>query len=562
MAGASPWLDAVDELVDACAANGRPDLAGRLRRKRARLLDPHLRVQVIGEPNQGKSELVNALVNAPVCPVGDDCGPHVTTVVHHAAAPAAVLVGGSRRLPVPVDRVGAELGAHPEVVTAEIGIPRTLLARGVVLVDSPSTEPEAGLDADVVVLAAEATRELSTAELGLLARAVKHCPEIIVALTKIDLAPRWRQLAQRGAQDLARANVPATVLGVSAALRLRAARTDDHALNAESGFTELVQRLQAMAAAKAAVLAPRAAAVLVRHAVDELSRNLAAELGAWPDGSAEPDLPTVEELRRESVRCQTMLADEMADLASDLEFDLRDRARRILREVDRTFEVADPLRHWPGFEQWLEANLADAAEAHFTWLVQRCAWIADKVAHHFPAPCEAPALPPGVGTDDFGALERPRLEPFTLGQKAFTGLRGSYGGVLMAGLVTSLAVGLPLISPISIGAGVLFGGKSIQEEGENRRRRRQAAAKAAAQRHVDDFFLRFGKDCKDASRYVQRGLRDHFAALAAELIEDAANSRRSAVAAREHRQREIRRQLEHLVALDGRVTQPRLESTA
>ena len=508
---------------------------------------------VVGEPNQGKSQLVNALVNAPVCAVDDDVSTVVPTVVRHSDEPSAVLVGPSRRTPVPIDRITEPIAidsADGEVLAAEVGIPRRLLANGLVLVDAPPGHvPD---DADVVVLATEAGRELSDAELALLDQVRAWCPEIVVALTKIDLSPRWRDVAQRDRARLAAAGVPATLLPVSAALRLQAADTDDHTLNAESGFTDLVERLQAIAAAKPARLAPREAALAVHAAAGQLVEALQAELTS--NGTPATDLRRdAEQVRAAAARCQTTLADDFADLTSDLDFDLRDRARRILREIDTAFDTADPSTQWTEFDEWLRAELAGAADANFSWLLQRCQWIADKAAHGFPH--QPPAVPieeSAWGYAGAGELNRPRLEGFTLSQRAFTGLRGSYGGVLMFGLVTSLTIGLPLFNPISLGAGLLFGGKSIHEEGESRLRRRQAAAKAAAQRHVDDFFLRFGKDSRDTMRHIQRGLRDHFAGLATGLREQQG----AAVERREHRHREIRAELERLVALHARISTP------
>ena len=553
---APPWLDTLDRVIGACTAYGHPELAHRLRRARGRLLDPTLRVLVAGEPNQGKSQLVNALVNAPVCAVDDDVSTTVPTVVRHAEVASAVLVGAAARTPVPIEQLGERLADDPgsrggrgdELVGAEIGIPRALLSRGLELVDSPPvTDPgwqrtaEAAGDADVVLLASEATGELSAAELELLRVLGSRCPELVIALTKIDMAPRWRQVAERDQQLLAAAGLSATLVPVSAALRLHAAETGDQALNAESGFAELIERLQRLMAAKRTVLAPRAAAVAVRTAIDELAGALRAELS---DQGSQRDAHRLDELRRGSAHSQTVLNDEMADLAAELDYDLRDRARRILREVDRVFDNADPLVEWDAFEQWLRDNLVEAADTTFGWLVQRCHWIADKVAESFPHPCEVPPDSTGFGYQDpfeeISGLEQPRLDRFTLGQKAFTAMRGSYGGLLMVGLVTSLTVGLPLINPIAVGAGVVFGGKSIMEEGENRLRRRQTAARSAAQRHVDDFFLRFGKDCKDLVRHVHRGLRDHFTELATRLQDE--------IVERDRRNRELRRELEQLLA--------------
>ena len=65
-------VDLLDRALAVTATADRPDLTARLEAARRRLQDPHVRVLVVGEFKQGKSQLVNALVNAPVCPVDDD----------------------------------------------------------------------------------------------------------------------------------------------------------------------------------------------------------------------------------------------------------------------------------------------------------------------------------------------------------------------------------------------------------------------------------------------------------------------------------------------------------
>ena len=85
-------VDLVDLALKATAAYGRPDLGARLAQTRKRLVDPNVRVLVVGEFKQGKSQLVNALVNAPVCPVDDDVATAVPTVVRHADTVQVALV--------------------------------------------------------------------------------------------------------------------------------------------------------------------------------------------------------------------------------------------------------------------------------------------------------------------------------------------------------------------------------------------------------------------------------------------------------------------------------------
>ncbi|MBM0258175.1 dynamin family protein [Micromonospora sp. 4G55] len=112
------WLDVLDGIARTCREHGRADLLQAVRQKRAQLLDPKLRVLVVGEPNQGKSQLVNAIVNAPVCPVGDGRTTVLPTVVQHAEVASATVVQAAsapgtpapttaERTPVPLDQIAA-----------------------------------------------------------------------------------------------------------------------------------------------------------------------------------------------------------------------------------------------------------------------------------------------------------------------------------------------------------------------------------------------------------------------------------------------------------------------
>ncbi|MCP2262429.1 Dynamin family protein [Streptoalloteichus tenebrarius] len=579
---ASSWLKVLDETIGICDAHGRPDLASALRRRRVRLLDPHLRVVVVGEAKQGKSQLVNALVNAPVCPVGDDVPPTAPTVVQHAASPAAFLVARpsepgapTTRTPVPVDRVARESAARAGLLRVEVGVPRGLLAGGLSFVDTPPVGEGGGArgdetlaalaDADAVVVVSDATAELSPAALDLVRRVAASCPAVLCVLTKIDLVPGWRDVLERNRSLLASAGLAAPQFPVSATLRLRAADTGDRALNAESGFPALLCHLQREVLARRDQLARHVVATSVAAVLEPLVVRARADLErprrAAPAATRlEEAQRQLDELRRRSTRCHQILADEMADLASDMDYDLRERTRTVLREVDRILDDADPLVVWETVEDWLGRNLSEVAEASATWLAERCRWIAEKAAAVLPVPgAEAGAgtvSALGVAPDELSSVDMPRIERFTVAQKTFIGLKSSYGGVLMFGLVTSLA-GLPLINPVSLGAGAVFAGKSVRDESRSRLQRRQALAKAAVQRHVDDFFLRFGKDCRDAARHVHRALRDHFTAVAEEVqervVESARLAREAATAEALDRERRTR-ELERLLTLRRRAS--------
>ncbi|MEU4531409.1 dynamin family protein [Micromonospora ureilytica] len=593
------WLDVLDEIARTCTAHGRGDLLQTVRQKRAQLLDPTLRVLVIGEPNQGKSQLINAIINAPACPVGDGRTTVLPTVVQHAEVPTAAVAQASppapghptgtatavtvERTPVALNQVAAGVaglvgrrpGGGPAYV--EIGLPRAMLGAGLVLVDTPGTDEVAGIGAaasvaaparaDTVLLVSDSTRELSVAELNMLLHIMRSHPNVIVVQSKTDLVADWRTVAERNRQHLAEAGVPATLIPVSAALRLRAAAADDRVLNAESGFPALIARLQRDMSGKADHLARAAVQTVARTVVEQLAAPLRAELAtqeaeeqSGPISRLHAAQREVDELRRCSTRWQNTLTDEITDLLADLEYDLRDRTRQILRAVDEAFDTADPLVAWDTFQDWLERSLVEAAEANHEWLIQRCDWIARRVAANFDR-YGYDVLPPWSMTmpDDIGQrlpeLQRPTIDRFTTGQKLFTGMKGSYGGMLMFGLATTLA-GMPMINPVSVGIGALFGGKSISDESKQLLRRRQATVKTAIQRHVDDVFVRIIRDCRDAARQVQRMLRDHFTGLTEELQEAIVQSFRSAkqeadtdASLRDQRQREIRLKMTRLAAV-------------
>jgi hypothetical protein len=581
------WLDVLDATIRTCTEHGRPELAGRLWQRRAQLLDPSLRVLVAGGARQGKSQLINALINAPVCVTGDDRGTAVPTVIRHAGQPTAQLIrGDADRIALAADRPAEslveKLGGLPSPgreLHAEVGLPRELLAAGLQLVDTPPL-PTSGAEAidrlreladtgraDVLLFACEAGRELSDAELALLADLATRLPGLVVSFTKTDYTPDWRRGVETNRMRLVQAGVAATVVPTSSALRVHATRTGDGALNGESGFPQLIAVLQALIAAKPERLSRAAVGLLGRTVAEELAAPLRESLTAQRAETGRSAAMTrlheaqrrMDELRKCTTRWQSRLADEVGDLMSDIEHDLRERTRAVIARSDEIFAESDPARVWDEFEPWLREALQETARTSLGWLGDRAAWLARSVAAEFPPELGQvlPSWVPAVGdlpsrvTD----LTTPPVEKFTLSQKVFTGLRGSYGGVLMFGLATSLT-GMSLINPISLSGGALFGGKSIREEGRSLLKRRQAAARAAVQRHVDEIFIGMAKDAKDSVRRIQRALRDHYTAVTEDLQDSIVDSLRTAKAAadqeataRETRARRVEQELIRLAGL-------------
>ncbi|WP_238702482.1 dynamin family protein [Microbacterium caowuchunii] len=532
-------------------ALGRGDLVNRLEQARARLLDPHVRVAIVGQFKQGKSKLVNALVNAPACLVDDDVATTVPTSVGYGEEPsAAVMVrphGGTdadiTRVSVPLDRLedyvsadgAAELDG--DVVGAEVFLPREILKGGLRLVDSPGvggqestrslTTLAALSTAHAVLLVSDASQEYTESEMQFLDHAMRISPNVAAVLSKTDVYPQWQQIERIDRSHLGDVGkIP--LFAVSSDLRLLAAKEQDRELNDESGFPALVAHLRREVLGHAESLHQRSTVHDLGSVLDQLSMTIDSELNALLHPERTPAMilrledakARADEFRGRSARWQVTLSDGVADLMSDTEHDLRDRLRKVQREAEAAIDAGDPGPIWSQIAQWLDERVATVVAENFVWTSERARWLTERVADEF---LRDDTLIPyiEVGATD-GVLDP--VEPLQLldegrlsaAEKIYVGVRGSYGGVLMVGLATSV-VGLSLLNPLSLLAGVVVGRKAYREDMATRLARRQAEAKNLVRRHIDDVVFQTGKQLKDRLRLVQRTARDHFGSIADEL---------------------------------------------
>ncbi|MGB6072239.1 MAG: dynamin family protein [Rhodococcus sp. (in: high G+C Gram-positive bacteria)] len=539
---------------------GRSDLVDRVEAARSRVLDPRRRIIVVGPLKQGKSQFVNSLLNLTVCSVGDDETTAIPTVVSNAESLSAQLVladPGNEpiRVDVPPEQITTVTPASPlaqgrEVLRLDIGVASPLLADGLVLVDTPGvgghTNPHAagtlGLipSSDAVLVVSDASREFTEPELSFLRQVQGLCPAVAVLITKIDLYPHWRQIVEANRGHLERAGIDVQMLPVSSLLRSHALRLNDEELNAESGFQQLYAFLRDDVVARADVLARSSVSLDVRSVTEHLTLSFGSELAALKDperaaaavAGLQRAKSAAEELHKRSSQWQQTLGDGIADLASDIDHDLRDRLRRVTREAEETVDEGDPGKDWPQLGEWLEEQIAASVGDNFVWAHERALWLSELVAEHF-ASSGAAALP-DLDLGDLDNVLDPvsslaDLESGRIGitQKVLVGMRGSYGGVLMFGLITTF-VGLSLLNPISIGAGVLLGTKAYNEDKENRVKARRSEAKIAIRRFTDDVSFQVGKESKDRLRQIQRVLRDHFTSIAEQTLRSLNESLRSA----------------------------------
>lgn len=545
----------VGSLSAFAADAGRPDLAQRLEHTRARLLDPDVRVIVVGEFKQGKSKLINALVNAPACPVDDDIATSVPTSVGYAEQTSAWVVlrdegaaaTGSghavERREVPIDELSdyvSERGNprnERKIVSAEVLLPREILKGGLKLVDSPGV---GGLDssnalatlsalssAHAVLLVSDASQEYTEPEVQFLKHAMRISPNVAAVLAKTDLYPEWRHIERLDRGHLLEAgDVP--MFSVSSDLRLLAAELQDRALNDESGFPALVAHLRREVLGRAELIHERSAVHDLVSVVEQLTVSLRSELNAILHPEDTPRMiaqleeakARADEFRGRSARWQVTLTDGITDLIADMEHDLRDRLRKVQREAENAIDEGDPGPIWDQITEWLDQRVAGAVSETFVWTDERSRWLSEEVAQLFSeGESELPAIDVG---DTRGVLDPvEQLSPLDsgrlgAGEKIYIGVRGSYGGVLMVGLATGL-IGMSLINPLSLLAGVLVGRRAYREDMNSRLSRRQHEAKLLVRRYIDEVIFQVGKQLKDRLRLVQRSARDHFGSMAEEL---------------------------------------------
>jgi hypothetical protein len=501
--GMTDLLDHLRRLTDAA---GRADLGHRLAQARVRVTDPRLRIVVTGESGQGMSSLVDAVLG---------------------------------ELPGAATLAAADL-ASADLASAD---PAGLPAANVLLVDAPGV---AGVDsvaastvlsvlagADAVLFVSDASQEYTEPELAYLARVRELCPTVVGVITKIDQYHRWADIQQADRAHLSRAGLDIPLLPVSAALHLTARHSGDAALAVESGVPQLTEFLADRVIGGADTVLRTSVVNDVRIVSDQLAMALNAELDVLNDPGRGAELVAraqqarhaADRLREQTANWQLVLGDGMTELVVDVEHDLRHRLRTLVREAEADIAKSDPAPRWARFSEWLEARVADAVQANFVLAHTRSAELAERVAARFAE--ESGRVVPELRLNDptfalrsVQSLEELDSRKAGILQRVISSLRGSYGGVLMVGVATSVA-GLALLNPWSIGAGVLLGANTFWEDRKAQTARRQAEAKVAVARLMDDVVFQVGHESKFRLRELQRYLRDHFSAVATELLRSA-----------------------------------------
>jgi replication fork clamp-binding protein CrfC len=594
-------VELIDHSTKIAADYERGDLVERLARAKERITDPQIRVVIAGQLKQGKSQLLNSLLNVPVARVGDDETTMLATVVSYGEQACARLIvargegAEPESIEIPVADVRNDLRRAPqaggrEVLRVEVTAPSPLLKNGLAFVDTPGVgghgQPHLsatlGLlpDADAMLMISDTSQEFTEPEMTFIRQAVEICPLAMILATKTDLYPHWREIVAANVAHLQRAGITTPIVPVSSILRSHAIQMNDKELNEESNFPAIVKFLSEKVLGRENDRIRDQVLAEVRSAAEHLTMTVETELASINDPEARDALNADLERRKQEAQdalqhtalWQQVLNDGITDLTADVDHDMRARFRAITQHTEHVIDGCDPTQHWAEIGAELENTVATAVGDNFVWAYQRAEVLAQEVGRTFmEAGLDAIKMPQinardmGAGLGEMKSLGRLEAKPIGKGHKVVTGMRGSYGGVLMFGMLTSFA-GLGMFNPLSLGAGLVLGRKAYKEDMENRMLRVRNEAKTNMRRFVDDVSFVVSKESRDRLKGIQRQLRDHYRDIANQTTRSLNESLQASLTAakmemdeRDTRVRELERRLnilrqvtEHAVNLSPR----------
>ena len=551
-------------VIKVAERSGRTDLSAQLRSRRAELRRTGVTVAIVGEFKKGKSTLLNALVNAEVCPADPVDASVVPVVVRYAEEFAVTTTYGDGRVetaalqPHEIAALAGESGNPANrlgIAHIEVGLRRRLLAAGLTFVDLPGV---GGLDsaigalnlaslesADGVLFVSDCTQELTAPELQFLVAAHDRCPHVACVMTKLDMQPdtaavlaRNRlHLDQHGLQDVA-------LHAVSSVLHLVALAEGDTALEHESGFADLFRAIHE----QMWVPARRAALAAAGQQIAELAEHVALPIAAERAALRSPEQAErtimrlaeledrVRQLRSAAARWQQRLAEGASDLAGDLDHELRERLRSVARMAEARAEVdtsTDDLE----FEAWLHKATMEQIVAHYDRIGERMSALSDEVAEQFVALDRHAGRQVEVAapTDRLTSLSvSPETTPIrdnVFRRLATTGQGYSSGIVVTSSVLGMIGGAFLLVPAITLPIAALMARRAYVDDRDRRRAARRHELKRRANRYLDEVGFIVHKDARDAIKRLHRELREHYAERAAQLERTVQQARLAALLA-------------------------------
>ncbi|MCU1501758.1 MAG: heat shock protein 70 [Ilumatobacteraceae bacterium] len=545
--------DAMRSLAEQVAtmadAHSRADLGERMRQRLARLESQTVRVLVAGDFKQGKSTLVNALVDQEICPADPDFATSVPTAIRHGELASATIyrdmdtdepVAESIEVANVGRYVSETEGADPDrdrVRSCEISLPVDWLRAGIELVDMPGY---GGLDAtagarivaelrqaQAVLFVSDASQELTAPELDFLQTAVRHCPNVTCVMSKIDAYVDWRLIRDIDTGHLKHAALDVPIVPVSALLHLTAARRSRIEYDSESGIDELVRMLSQRIVADVEASQTLETVVDVESSLTQLRGVLLAEVGALDPArhldvvdELRATLAGVEQLRLDNAAWHRFLRDSTEDLRVSSLDDFEARQRQLISEAESVIAANDPTVIWDEFQVWLRARATRLVGDLYGEIAEEVTVIERRLLEQL-ASAEDDALKFGKSLNSpfVGALSLDVMEDKQLEERATNvAIESSWSA---AEPLLGLGGFIPGLGPVSLVvaavAGLVFGRRALRQ----RKARALDARREEARGHLRDYTSEVERLVRrSVERYsyqLYRGMRDNVLGRADEL---------------------------------------------
>jgi signal recognition particle receptor subunit beta len=586
-----------NSIVAIAEALTRPDVVAQVEALQARVGRPDTYVVVLGEFKQGKSSLLNALLDTVLCPADDDLATSAVTIVRHADELQAALHIAGNDEPRPVSpgaaRVAAISGTYDEetVESVEFGVPTTITASGITLVDTPGVGGLRGGHtiatatflpfADAVLFVSDATAEWTATELEWFRTATERCPVVIPVMTKTDLCPAWRTVLQRDTDVLTSLGSKSSIIACSASAYDTGTRLDDADLVTSSNLpllrSLLTRRVTDPARERALTAATARARTLVRSLMDQVRSEFT--LASEPDGVYAAQLrdeqARLQHLRGAGSKWSQVLNDAAGDIANASSFQFRGAMRTLGQSLDARVEALQSADDWSAFSATFQHDMADAVATVFAEIdrqfdelrLRLYEVVADEAVS-----ADRSATRTAVDVSAFFATSLLDANEATRKGTAMQAVRSAQSGLMVFGflgqMLPAAAAALLLSSPITIALSGYFAGKAVLDIRKRAVSTRRAQLKQGVRKVIDDAQFELGNRISELNRLSTRRLRDeiteaiNLALLAhTEALEHAKQQHEADTTTRTTRTAELRRHAEQLKsiedALSGIVNPPR-----
>jgi hypothetical protein len=549
-----PMVEAIaiaNDLAGLATAADRADLAERLRTEVERRANRGVAVLVAGARGAGKSSLINALVGrADLLPDDRRGSIPVPVVVRFGRTPSVRMYRDEGRPgEVGIDKLvglASEVASDGRIRAIEVGLDDPILARGLLLIDSPAIDdPAAPSDvvagclawADALLFVSDAGSPLRADEIRFLARAGERVGAVAVVLTKTDALPGWRVIADEDRGLLARslpgyAAVP--IVPVSAALRAKAVEIAERdpglagELVDESGIGPLATLLTERIAARAEVIR-RANLIRAMDGVMtalELPQRaiLAAEGGEAEQAEFDANQARLQDFAKASAAGLARLADALEIVRIELTAELAALVTGLSRRYEAEVTTAD-ARRLAELSDALSLDLVELARQLTDRLEVRLVEAADSVARALaaevqvavepiPAPSADSADVPVSSAPGLYAMFRTNYYPFLMG----SGIVTIVGGLLatVVGIGTAAAAAPLTVASLAAGGLTVVLGRRAATGSEARTRARDAVRSVLADARTElQAWLQ--RRLLESRRAIESDLRDQLEARTHEL---------------------------------------------